>query len=125
MASCRRLVCRRQPPDAASAAQILMKPAAITEKAMLMRVRECGDRILVELDGVDGRQQAVLRALDAYRRGGHSDEALAVADVTVRTCSKAMRISLRARQGQPVTADTVYRCLREGLYPQPLAAEPA
>lgn len=92
---------------------------------MLMRVRECGDRILVELDGVDGRQQAVLRALDAYRRGGHSDEALAVADVTVRTCSKAMRISLRARQGQPVTADTVYRCLREGLYPQPLAAEPA
>lgn len=92
---------------------------------MLMRVRESGDRILVEIDGVAGRQQSVLRALDEYRRGSHRDEALAAADVSVRAGSRAMRISLRARQGQPVAADTVYRCLREGLYPRPLAAEPA
>lgn len=92
---------------------------------MLMRVRESGDRILIELDGVAGRQQSVLRALDAYRRGNRHDDALAVADVSVRARFKAMRISLRVRDGKPVAAVTVYRCLREALYPQPSTAEPA
>jgi hypothetical protein len=109
---------------AANARQTSDEQAEVTEQKMQMRVRECGDRILIELDGVAGRQQSVLRALDEYRRGSHRDEALAVADVSVRAGSKAMRISLRAREGQPVAADTVYRCLREGLYSQPLAADP-
>lgn len=92
---------------------------------MQMRVRESGDRILVELDGVAGRQQSVLRVLDAYRRGSHRDDALAAADVSVRAGSRAMRISLRSGQGQPLAADTVYRYLRDGLYSQSMAAEPA
>lgn len=86
---------------------------------MLMRVRENGDKVLIELNGIAGRQQSVLRALSECR--GSDDAGLATADVSVRAGANAMRISLRARPGLRVEPTTIYRCLREALCGRPAA----
>jgi len=83
---------------------------------MLMRVRESGDRVLIELTGVGGRQQSVLRALSACREGSGRDEAMASADVSVRAGGNDMRISVRPRPGLRVEPTLIYRCLRDALF---------
>ncbi len=83
---------------------------------MLMRVRESGDRVLIELSGVAGRQQSVLRALSACREGSGRDEAMAAADVSVRAGANDMRICLQARNGLKVEPSLIYRCLRDALF---------
>jgi len=86
---------------------------------MLMRVRENGDRVLIELTGVAGRQQSVLQALSACREPAADDEGLATAEVSVRACANDMRISLRAQPGLRVEPTKIYRCLREALLGAP------
>lgn len=95
---------------------------------MLMRVRETGDSIVIELSGVAGRHESVLRALTACRQGSTRDEAMAAADVSVRAGANDMRIRLQARQGLPMEPGLIYRCLRQALFAEPLppvAAKPA
>jgi hypothetical protein len=83
---------------------------------MLMRVRENGDRILIELTGIAGRQQSVLRALSACREAGADAEGMASAEVLVRSSANDMRISVRAKPGLRVEPMQIYRCLREALF---------
>jgi hypothetical protein len=82
---------------------------------MQMRVRESGDNLLIELTGIAGRQQSVLRALSACREQTADDPALATAEVSVRSSSNDMRIRLRPQPGLRVEPTTIYRCLRSAL----------
>lgn len=92
---------------------------------MLMRVRERGDQVLIELTGVAGRQQSVLRALSACREGSDRDEAISAANVSVRSSTNDMRISLQSRAGLPVETTRIYQCLRDALFAGHGAARPA
>lgn len=83
---------------------------------MLMRVRENGDRILIELTGIAGRQQSVLRALSACREADADADGMASAEVLVRSSTNDMRISVRAKPGLHVEPMQIYRCLREALF---------
>jgi hypothetical protein len=83
---------------------------------MLMRVRENGDRILIELTGIAGRQQSVLRALSECRDGHGDDGGMATAEVLVRANANDMRISVRAKPGLHVEPMQIYRCLRDALF---------
>jgi len=82
---------------------------------MRMQVSADSDRILVELTGVAGRQQSVLRALAAVREPAACNPALATAEVSVRASGQNMRISLRAGAGGPIEPDSLYRYLRDAL----------
>jgi hypothetical protein len=86
---------------------------------MRMRVHEHGNEVHVELNGVAGRQQRVLQAINACQRDAWgcdaSDEAVARAAVSVRAGSKDMWIRLRGRDGLRYDAAMVYRCLRQAL----------
>ena len=92
---------------------------------MLMRVRENGDRVLIELTGIAGRQQSVLRALSDCRQCSDDEGHVADAEVLVRSNANDMRISLRARPGLRVEPARIYRCLREALFATPSAGQPA
>ncbi|MCS7100411.1 MAG: hypothetical protein NZL99_01800 [Burkholderiaceae bacterium] len=86
---------------------------------MLMRVREHGDEVLIELTGVAGRQQQVLLALNECQRAacaGDGAPSLAGADIQVRASASDMRIRLRGRAGQRFEAAAIYRCLRYALF---------
>lgn len=83
---------------------------------MLMRVRENGDRILIELTGIAGRQQSVLRALSACREADAHADGMAGAEVLVRSSTNDMRISVRAKPGLHVEPMRIYHCLREALF---------
>jgi hypothetical protein len=74
---------------------------------MMMRVRELGNEIHVELTGVAGRQQNVLRADSAQ------------VAVSVRAGANAMHICLKGRDGRRFDAEAVYRCLRAALLERP------
>lgn len=85
---------------------------------MMLRVREMGNEVHVELTGVAGRQESVLRALTHCQRSATSGDAAADATplaVQVRAGANAMHICLKGRDGRRFDADTVYRCLRAAL----------
>lgn len=89
---------------------------------MRMRVHEHGNDVHVELNGVAGRQQRVLQAINACQRDACGCDAveqgtgpLARAEVSVRAGSKDMWIRLRGRDGLRYDAALVYRCLRRAL----------
>lgn len=83
---------------------------------MLMRVRERGDEVHIELTGVAGRQQRVLEALSECRRDASgADQPLDRADVSVRAGANDMHICLRRRDGLRFEPMTIYRCLRQAL----------
>lgn len=87
---------------------------------MLMRVRERGDEVHIELTGVAGRQQRVLKALSECRRdAGGADQPLDRADVSVRAGANDMHIRLKGRDGLRFEAMTIYRCLRQALIERP------
>lgn len=91
---------------------------------MLMRVREQGDEVHIELTGVAGRQQRVLKALTECRRdAGGADRPLDPAEVLVRAGANDMHIRLKGRNGFRFEATTIYRCLRRALIEHP--ADPA
>jgi hypothetical protein len=86
------------------------------ELAMQMRVREIEDRIYIELSGVAGRQQSVLRALTRCRLPTPGDDPLTAADVSVRAGANDMRICFHSRPGLRVEASDVYRAFRNALF---------
>lgn len=87
---------------------------------MLMRVRERGDEVHIELTGVAGRQQRVLKALSECRRdAGGANQPLDRADVSVRAGANDMHIRLKGRDGLRFEAMTIYRCLRQALIERP------
>jgi hypothetical protein len=89
---------------------------------MLMRVCERGNEIQIELTGVAGRHEQVLRAVFACRQSvARPGDAQPLPQVSVKTRSNAMRISLRWVQGGQMEPDTVYRSLRQALF----SAQPA
>lgn len=88
---------------------------------MLMRVRERGDEVHVELSGLAGRQQRVLQALSDCRRDALGNDSTDLASaVSVRASYDDMRICLKGRGGLRFEASTIYRCLRQALFEQPI-----
>lgn len=89
---------------------------------MMMRVRERGDEVHVELTGVAGRQHRVLQALTDCQRsacGCVDGDMLAQASVWVRASANDMRIRLKGQNGLRFEASVIYRCLRHALIEQP------
>jgi hypothetical protein len=87
------------------------------EDAVLMRVCERGNEIQIELTGVAGRHEQILRAVFACRlSAAHSGDAHLLPQVSVKTRSNTMRISLRCVQGGHMEPDAVYRSLRQALF---------
>jgi hypothetical protein len=84
---------------------------------MMLRVRELGNEIHVELTGVAGRQQTVLRAINHCQKAACGDDPANAQQVAVqvRAGANAMHICLKGRDGRRFDADTVYRCLRAAL----------
>jgi hypothetical protein len=84
---------------------------------MLMRVRESGDEVHIELSGIAGRQQRVLQALSSCCLDPSSDTGTDQADqlVTVKAGNDAMRICIKPSGGPRIEAATVYQCLRKAL----------
>jgi hypothetical protein len=87
---------------------------------MMMRVRERGDELLIELSGLAGRQQRVLQALTECQRVCADTEggSPSAADVSVRAGSDAMRIRMRSGHGHRFEASRIYQCLRRVLIEQ-------
>jgi hypothetical protein len=89
---------------------------------MLMQVRNQGDEVVIELNGIAGRQQQVLLALTECQRhacAGHEDQPLQPSDVAVRAGANDMRIRLKGRAGLNFEATAIYRCLRHALIEAP------
>jgi hypothetical protein len=91
---------------------------------MMLRVRERGDEVHIEVDRLAGRQQRVLQAVTEcrLRAGGTVGPGSAPADVKVRAGADMMRIRLKGRDGLRFEASSIYRCLREVLVERPLQA---
>jgi hypothetical protein len=94
---------------------------------MRLRVRELGDEVHVEVDGVAGRQQRVLAALNECQRlaGGSAATPVPPGDVAIRAGADRMRIRLKGRDGLNFEAEAIYRCLREALIERRTVAEAA
>ncbi len=84
---------------------------------MMLRVREQGDEVFIDLDGVAGRQQRVLQALTECQRRvyGAGDALTVLAGITVRAGADKMRIRLTGREGLRFEATAIYQCLRDAL----------
>lgn len=92
---------------------------------MFMRVRERGDEIQIELTGVAGRHERILRAVFECRQSaaqpGVAPDSVSLPEVSVRARSNAMRISLRSRDGLHVEAASIYHSLRRALFSRAVA----
>lgn len=84
---------------------------------MMLRVRERGDEVHIDIDGLAGRQLRVLQALSECQRHAcdHADVPSTLADVSVRAGANAMRIRLKGHDGLRFEATAIYRCLRDAL----------
>lgn len=83
---------------------------------MMLRVRERGDDVHIELDGVAGRQQVVLQALAECRQlQGTRDAQAILTEVNVRSGANAMRICLKGKDGFRYETQAIYQCLRSAL----------
>jgi len=92
---------------------------------MKLRVRERGDEVHVDVDGVAGRQQRVLLALtECQRLAGHPLPS-GLSDVSIRAGADTMRIRLKGRDGLRFEAAAIYQCLREALIDRRSAQDPA
>lgn len=91
---------------------------------MMLRVRERGDEVHIDIDGVAGRQHCVLQALtECQRRAyGAADADSALAGIIVRAGASTMRIRLTGRDGLRFEANAIYQCLRDALLDRSLAA---
>ena len=92
---------------------------------MRLRVREQGDEVHVEVDGIAGRQQRVLVALTECQRRAGAPLATrsSLGDVAIRAGTDRMRIRLKGRDGLNFEAAAIYRCLREALVEHASAAD--
>jgi len=92
---------------------------------MMLRVRERGDEVHIDVDGVAGHQQRVLQALTECQRrayGGQEEVPSALGGVSVRAGADMMRIRLKGSEGLRFEATAIYQCLREALLGRNLPA---
>jgi hypothetical protein len=91
---------------------------------MMLRVREKGDDIHIDVDGVAGRQQRVLQALSECQRRvfGADDSPAVLAGINVRAGANMMRIRLTGHDGRRFEATAIYQCLRDALLDRGLPA---
>ena len=91
---------------------------------MMLRVRERGDEVHIEVDGVAGRQQRVLQALNECqkRASGGREMASNLGGINVRSTANMMRIRLTGRDGLRFEATAIYQCLRDALLERKLPA---
>jgi hypothetical protein len=82
---------------------------------MKLRVRERGDEVHVDVDGVAGRQQHVLLALTECQRRASGTMHSTAGDVSIRAGANMLRIRLKGRDGLRFEAAMIYQCLREAL----------
>lgn len=83
---------------------------------MMLRVRERGDEVHVDIDRLAGRQQRVLLALsECQRQAAGLSMSCAASAVTVRAGTDAMHIRLKGHDGLRFEATVIYRCLRDAL----------
>jgi len=91
---------------------------------MKLRVREEGDDIHIEVEGVAGRQQRVLQALTECQTrlldNAHASTVLAA--IRVRAGASTLRIRIAGRDGLRLEAATLYQCLRKALLARVLPA---
>ncbi len=92
---------------------------------MRLRVREQGDEVHVDVDGVAGRQQRVLQALSECQRRAAGSQVSALSDVKIRAGANRMRIRMKGRDGLRLEASAIYQCLREALLERSAAGAPA
>jgi len=92
---------------------------------MRLRVREQGDEVHVDVDGVAGRQQCVLLALSECQRRAAGSHVSALSDVNIRAGANRMRIRIKGRDGLRLEASAIYQCLREALVERSAAGAPA
>lgn len=89
---------------------------------MRLRVREQGSEVLVDVDGVAGRQHFVLQALSECQRRTGVLHASTMSDVQIRAGANRMRIRLKGRDGLRFEAAAIYECLRDALLERGTAA---
>lgn len=91
---------------------------------MKLRVREEGDDIHIDVEGVAGRQQRVLQALTECQRRMHGTgpASTALAGIRVRAGASTLRIRIAGRHGFRFEAATLYQCLRKALLDRTLPA---
>jgi hypothetical protein len=84
---------------------------------MMLRVRERGDEVQVDVDGVAGHQQRVLVALSECQRRAclGLEQPSRPEEVSIRSGSDRMRIRLKGREGHRFEAAAIYACLRAAL----------
>ena len=84
---------------------------------MMLRVRERGDEVQVDVDGVAGHQQRVLLALSECQRRAclGLEPPTWPEEVSIRSGSDRMRIRLKGRDGHRFEAAAIYACLRAAL----------
>ena len=95
---------------------------------MRLQVEEHGGEVYIEVNGVAGRHECVLRALTVCSKAecGPGDRAsLLPQDVSVRAGSDNIRIRLRRRGDLRLEALTVYRCMRHALIEEGVLTRPA
>jgi hypothetical protein len=92
---------------------------------MMLRVRERGDEVHIDVDGVAGHQQRVLQALTECQRRAYGglDVPSALSGVNVRAGANMMRIRLQGRGGLRLEASAIYQCLRAALLERKLPAD--
>lgn len=83
---------------------------------MRLRVRERGEEVHVDVDGVAGRQQRVLQALNECQHLASCNPLTStLGDLSIRAGADRMRIRIKARDGLHLEAASIYRCLRNAL----------
>jgi hypothetical protein len=82
---------------------------------MLLRVRERGDEVHVDVDGVAGRQQCVLNALSELQRGAGASADGTAGRLSIRASADTLRIRFRQRGSARIDATAIYWRLREAL----------
>jgi hypothetical protein len=85
---------------------------------MRLQVREQGDEVHIQVNGVAGRHQRVLQALTDCSRGLcglDGQPGLQPEDVSVRAGTDEIRIRLKGRGGLRFEPLAIYRCLRHAL----------
>ncbi len=84
---------------------------------MMLRVREQGGEVHIDVDGVAGRQQRVLQALTECQRRAYGGREMpsVLTGVSVRAGANRMRIRLTGSDGLRFEATVIYQCLRDAL----------
>ena len=83
---------------------------------MKMQIREDGSDILIELQGLAGQQQRILRALLESEANFAHGLPIAPSRVYVRAGADRMQVRIRSEAGETLDTVALYRQLKAVLY---------